>query len=165
MKYNDYIILTDEDYNNMKSKFNHLDEFDKEKLLDIYNKMLDEYRELESIADDRYIGILELSKKHIDLLKTMLTDSGVEVESVSSETLNKPSPETKSPYHNPLRRLFMLGRPMPPPPRPPYNPGRKGIDIIDLLLLYLITRPHSRFASNICNMAHERLEALSKFIV
>ena len=43
MKYNDYIILTDEDYNNMKSKYNVLDELDKEKLLDIYNSLTKEY--------------------------------------------------------------------------------------------------------------------------
>ena len=30
MKYNDYIILTDEDYNNMKTKYHLLDDIDKD---------------------------------------------------------------------------------------------------------------------------------------
>ena len=165
MKYNDYIILTDEDYNNMKSKYNILDELDKEKLLDIYNSLTREYVVIESSGIDKYNELLHLTKKHIDIVRDILNNSGVETASIEEkmETVKSASTKTNR-YYNPLSRLFMLNR-RPMPPRPPFNPNRNELDIIDLMLLYLLLRPHGRHNNTICNMAHERIGLLSKFNV
>ena len=120
--------------------------------------MLLEYRELESSSDSRLASMLAMSKSHITSMEDMFQDAGIDysgrsVESASVET------QHKSPYYSPLKRLFMLGRPM-PPPRPHYPPYRRGLDIVDLMLMYILLRPHSRFMPSICSMAHDRVECL-----
>ena len=158
MKYNDYIILTDEDYNNMKSKYHHLDDIDRDKLLDIYDQLVLEYRELESSADTRLGSMLSMSKSQIATMEDMFQDAGIDYSGRGVESASVES-EHKSPYYSPLKRLFMLGRPM-PPPRPPHRPYRRGLDIVDLMLMYMLLRPHSRFMPSICSMAHDRVECL-----
>ena len=159
MKYNDYIILTDEDYNNIKSRYNILDEIDKEKLQEIYNALSREYVLISESEDSRYKDILDLTRSHMGEIRDILSSSGVEVETVQSESVQEKRPR----YYNPLSRLFMLNRPR--PPRPPFNPNRNELDIIDLLLLYMILRPHGRHSSTICRMAHERIGVLSRLNV
>ena len=98
----------------------------------------------------------------------MLEASGVATKDITSEsTIDIVEPKNR--YYNPLSRLFMLNRPRPnprppKPPRPPFNPGRNELDIIDLLLLYMLLRPHGRYSSSLCRIAHERIDVLSKLM-
>ena len=67
-------------------------------------------------------------------------------------------------YYNPLSRLFLLNRP-PRPPRPmppPFFPYPNELDLIDLIFMYLMMRPHCRFNGGLCSIAHDRVEYLKK---
>ena len=162
MKYNDYIILTDEDYNNMKSKYNVLDELDKEKLLDIYNSLTKEYVEIASNNKGALDDFLSLTKKHINLVYDMLSSCGVTPNRL--DTSKSASSSAPPKYYNPLSRLFLLNRP-PRPPRPmppPFFPYPNELDLIDLIFMYLMMRPHCRFNGGLCSIAHDRVEYLKK---
>ena len=159
MKYNDYIILTDEDYNNMKNKYNLLDELDKEKLLEIYNALTREYVVIEKASNAAFADYLSLTKKHIQSIKAMLSSSGVDVPKLESSAV-EPKP-TKPKYYNPLARMFMLNRPPRPMP-PPFYPYPNELDLIDLIFMYLMLRPHCRFNYELCSIAHDRVGYLKK---
>ena len=159
MKYNDYIILTDEDYNNMKNKYNLLDELDKEKLLEIYNALTREYVVIEKASNAAFADYLALTKKHIQSIKAMLSSCGVEAPSIDSATCD--SQPQKPRYYNPLARMFMLNRPPRPMPPPPY-PHPNELEFLELVFMYLMLRPHCRFNYELCSIAHDRVGYLKK---